>query len=66
VKKILFNDPQADPRGLTVHEDGHDDHLHVRLCGASYPDPRYAAEAIRRARNAAGKKAQAGGSRSVT
>ena len=41
VKKILFNDPQLIREGLTVHQDGHDDHLHVRLCEASHPDPRY-------------------------
>ena len=34
--------------------------LHVRLCGASCRTRAIAAEAIRRARNAAGKKAQAG------
>jgi len=41
VKKILFNDPQLIREGLTVYQVGHDDHLHVRLCEASYPDPRY-------------------------
>jgi len=41
VKKILFNDPQLIREGLTVYQDGHDDHLHVRLCEASYPDTRY-------------------------
>jgi hypothetical protein len=41
VKKILFNDPQLIAEGLTVYQSGHDDHLHVRLCEASHPDPRY-------------------------
>ena len=45
VKFILFNDPQLIPRGPDrFTRTGHDDHLHVRLCEASYPDPRYRCE----------------------
>ena len=41
VKKILFNDPQLIAERLTVYQSGHDDHLHVRLCEASHPQPLY-------------------------
>ena len=41
VQFILFNDPVLIGEGLTVQQSGHDDHLHVTLCEASFPDPRY-------------------------
>jgi hypothetical protein len=41
VKFILFNDPVLISEGLTTSQSGHDDHLHVTLCEASFPDPRY-------------------------
>ena len=41
VKVILFNDPVLIGEGLTTSQSGHDDHLHVTLCEASFPDPRY-------------------------
>jgi murein endopeptidase len=38
---ILFNDPVLIAEGLTTRYPGHDDHLHVMLCEASFPDPLY-------------------------
>ena len=37
VKFILFNDPVLIAEGLTTHQSGHDDHLHLTLCEASFP-----------------------------
>jgi peptidoglycan hydrolase-like protein with peptidoglycan-binding domain len=36
VKLIYFNDPVLIREGLTTHFAGHDDHLHIRYCEASY------------------------------
>ncbi len=41
VKFILFNDPVLISEGLTTYQSGHDDHLHVTLCEASFSDRRY-------------------------
>jgi murein endopeptidase len=41
IKLIYFNDPVLVGEGLTTRSDGHDDHLHVRLCEAVHVDPRY-------------------------
>jgi hypothetical protein len=37
VKLIYFNDPVLIDEGLTTWHSGHDDHLHVRFCEATYP-----------------------------
>jgi peptidoglycan hydrolase-like protein with peptidoglycan-binding domain len=42
VKLIYFNDPVLRSEGLTTYYPGHDDHLHVRWCEATHPDPIYA------------------------
>jgi peptidoglycan hydrolase-like protein with peptidoglycan-binding domain len=42
VKLILFNDPELIREGLTTHWPNHDDHLHIRYCEQSHPDPLYA------------------------
>jgi peptidoglycan hydrolase-like protein with peptidoglycan-binding domain len=39
VKLIYFNDPVLIEEGLTRSYVGHDDHLHVRFCLATHPDP---------------------------
>jgi peptidoglycan hydrolase-like protein with peptidoglycan-binding domain len=41
VKLVYFNDPVLVGEGLTTRLEGHDDHLHVRLCEVSYPLPAY-------------------------
>jgi peptidoglycan hydrolase-like protein with peptidoglycan-binding domain len=41
VKLIYFNDPVLIGEGLTTWHGGHDDHLHIRYCEASYPVARY-------------------------
>ncbi len=41
VKLIYFNDPVLIREGLTTWFSGHDDHLHVRYCEASYSIARY-------------------------
>lgn len=41
VKLIYFNDPVLIREGLTTHFPGHDDHLHIRYCEVSYPNPMY-------------------------
>ncbi len=41
VKLVYFNDPILISEGLTRWHVGHDDHLHIRFCEASYPDPAY-------------------------
>jgi hypothetical protein len=38
---VYFNDPVLISEGLTRWHVSHDDHLHVRFCEASYPDPAY-------------------------
>ena len=41
VKLIYFNDPVLIKEGLTRRFVGHDDHLHIRYCEATYPLKRY-------------------------
>lgn len=41
VRVIYFNDPRLIAEGLTRWFDGHDDHLHVRLCEAQHPVAAY-------------------------
>ncbi len=41
VKLIFFSDPVLIGEGLTTYHSAHDDHLHVRLCEAWFPDRRY-------------------------
>ena len=41
VQFILFNDPVLIREGLTTYHSAHDDHLHLMLCEAWFPDPLY-------------------------
>jgi hypothetical protein len=41
VKLIYFNDPVLISEGLTTWFTGHDDHLHIRFCEASYTNALY-------------------------
>lgn len=41
VKRIYFNDPKLIAEGLTHWQANHDNHLHVRYCEKSHPNPRY-------------------------
>jgi peptidoglycan hydrolase-like protein with peptidoglycan-binding domain len=42
IKLIYFNDPVLIKEGLTRRYTGHDDHLHVRYCELTHPDPMFA------------------------
>ncbi|HEV8632786.1 MAG TPA: penicillin-insensitive murein endopeptidase, partial [Chloroflexota bacterium] len=42
VKLIFFNDPVLIREGLTTFFPLHDDHLHIRYCEQSHPNPAYA------------------------
>lgn len=41
IKLVYFNDPVLIREGLTRYFASHDDHLHLRICETSHPDPRY-------------------------
>lgn len=41
IKFVLFNDPDLISEGLTIHYDGHDNHLHVRYCEKVHPNSLY-------------------------
>ncbi|HUP54713.1 MAG TPA: penicillin-insensitive murein endopeptidase [Methylomirabilota bacterium] len=41
VKLIYFNDPVLIREGLVRSFTGHDDHLHIRYCEKTHPDPAY-------------------------
>ncbi|MFL6073176.1 MAG: penicillin-insensitive murein endopeptidase [Mycobacteriales bacterium] len=41
VKFVLFNDPELIAEGLSIHYDGHDNHLHFRYCEKVHPSSLY-------------------------